>query len=237
MKYIIKFINWLIGDIEENGTVYRTGMVSPRNILLLLIIFLGITHSASATSNLSGATYTLTATVSHRAGYRIDATTNNTITAVVKSATSTAPYVEIWSANGATFLASSTYSGNTATFATPFQMASGTTYLVVDNSVDNGASVGYTRSYANKIAYPRARTDLTYTANCYDLGTSGTSVTTTFCTVANAFGDDSELVDIQTAVPVTGLTTVARVRAAIFSSIARLRAATTASVARYRNAN
>ena len=138
-----------------------------------------------ATSNLSGNTYSLTDANGNEIGFYVTPNKNCSIVAVVKSSLTNATTATVYDASQVS-IGSATFSGNTATFSSPVSVTSGANYYVMSS----GHS---TRAYQTTFAYPRARTDITYSNNAYRAGS-----------IVTGIGEDGNILDIQTSVPGSG---------------------------------
>ena len=132
-----------------------------------------------ATSNLTGNTYSLTDGNTAEIGFSISPNKACTIVAVVKSGLTDATTATIYD-NAQVSIGTATFSGNTASFLSPVAVSAGLNYYVM-------TSGHVTRAYELTLAYPRARTDITYSNNAYRAGT-----------IVTGIGEDANILDIQT---------------------------------------
>ena len=136
-----------------------------------------------ATSNLSGNAYVGTDANANDIGFYITPNKDCSIVAVVKSSLATATAVNIYD-DAEAFVATASFSGDTATFSPPVNVSNGLNYYVTVAAT--------TRAVETALAYPRARTDITYTSNAYMTGAGNPA------TLITGIGDDGNILDIQT---------------------------------------
>lgn len=130
---------------------------------LLLALFLVPTSSfAAQVANNTNFTVTATYSTTDLQGYTFVPNLNTNVISVVVTA-SVAPTRARILDSGYNMLASTTFSGQTATFSSPLAVTSGTTYrVIVDNT---GASWG--TAYKLSETFPVTNTELNFTANTY----------------------------------------------------------------------